>query len=356
MANQPGEYGADAVRQIFFAEAGRVVVRDAPAPPPPGRGQVILHPAYVGICGTDLLVLHGRHAVSPPLVIGHEVAGIVGQVGAGVEDLAPGDRVALNPVTPCGECPRCRRGAFNICDRAQVIGFRLPGAAQTALTVPARQLHRLPEALRLDQAAMAEPMAVAVHAVATLPDLEKVLVIGGGTIGLCIVSVLTARGAGHITLVEPVAAKRELARTLGVAEAVEPGKPPPAASFTGCFDVVANQTTMDLAEGSCMSGGTIVAVGSAPGPCTFNLPRLQRYEITLRGSSIFRDADMAEALRLLGSRAVDAGALITGIRELDEAAEAYADAMRPVNVKTLIHIDGGQVHDSGPQRQVGGRT
>ena len=354
MAKQPGTYEAGSVRQIFFAEPGRVVVRDAPAPSPPGPGQVILHPAYVGICGTDLLVLHGRHAVSPPLVIGHEVAGIVGQVGAGVEGLAPGDRVALNPVSPCGECPRCRRGAFNICDRAQVIGFRLPGAAQTALTVPARQLHRLPDALRLDQAAMAEPMAVAVHAVATVPDLERVLVIGGGTIGLCIASVLAARGAGNITLVEPVAAKRDLALALGVAEAVAPGKPPPTASFTGCFDVVANQATMDLAEDSCMSGGMIVAVGSAPGPCTFNLPRLQRYEITLRGSSIFRDADMAEALRLLGSGAVDASALITGIRELDDAATAYADAMQPANVKTLIHIHGGQAPFDGLQRHAEG--
>ena len=297
---------------------------------------VLIAPAFVGICGTDLHVLHGRHAVQPPLVIGHEMAGTVLVPGLGARDLQPGDHVALNPVRPCGECPRCRRGKPNICDRAQIIGFRLPGAAQTAMLVPRSQLHLVPAGVPLRHAALAEPLSVAVHAVGRVPELDDVLVIGGGTVGLCIAAVLRASGAGSVTLIEPVAAKRDLALRLGVTQALPPGALDETGRFTGCLDVVASQATLDLAASACASGGTVVMVGTAHGPAAIDLHRLQRYEIALQGSSIFLDADMRRALHLLATSAVDADLLITGVRPIDEAAAAYADAEQPGNVKTLI--------------------
>ena len=327
------------IRQIAFESLGRVAVHEAPPPPEPGEGDVLLRPGYIGICGTDLHVLHGKHPwVQPPLVTGHEMAGIVERIGPGVDDLAPGDAVVLDPLVPCGHCRRCRRGSFNTCENAKVIGFRLPGAAQTALIAPRRQLHRVPAGLSLQRAVLAEPLAVGVHAATLWRDLEDVLVIGGGTIGLCVLAALKARGAAQVTVIEPVASKRALALRLGATEAAAPSLIEPKPRFTATFDVVATQPTLDLAGAATLSGGAIVVVGVAPGSMALPLPRMQRFEIALRGSGMYLGHDIEEALRLLAVDAVDADAFITGIRILDEAAAAYAEAERPDSVKTLIRM------------------
>ena len=181
------------IRQIVFEDLGKVAVREAPAPPAPSRNEVLLRPVFVGVCGTDLHVLHGTHPwIKPPVVTGHEMVARVEQVGPGVDDLKPGDAVVLDPLVPCGRCGRCRRGSFNTCESAAVFGFRVPGAARTRLVVERKQLHRVPEHLPLDSAVLAEPLAVGVHAATLWDDLDDVLVIGGGTIGLCVLAALKA--------------------------------------------------------------------------------------------------------------------------------------------------------------------
>ncbi len=335
----PDSMPSGAVRQVAFEALGRVAVRDAPAPAAPGPGEVLLLPAFVGICGTDLHVLHGKHPwVRPPLVTGHEVAATVAAVGPGVEDLAPGEAVVLDPLVPCGHCRRCTRGAFNTCEDARVIGFRLPGAAQTRLVVPRRQLHRVPAGLTLEHAVLAEPLAVGVHAASLWDDLEEVLVIGGGTIGLCVLAALRARGAGRITVVEPVASKRAAALRLGAAEAVPPGTVPAAPRFTACFDVVAAPATADLAAAAALPGGVVVMVGVSPGPLAFNVPRMQRFEITLKGSGMYLGVDIEAALRLLGEGVVDPAAFVTATHPLEAAVAAYADAERPDSIKVLLRM------------------
>ncbi len=326
------------IQQIFFPSLGHVEVRQAPPPPPPGNGEVSLAPAFVGICGTDVHVLHGKHSVKPPLVIGHEMAGIVEKIGAGVDGFVPGDHVALNPVVACSECTACLRGRYNICEKATIIGFRLPGAAQTKLVVKQKQLHHVPPTIPLHHAALAEPLSVGVHAVSRASDLEEVLIIGGGTIGLCVLAAAKAAGAARVTVVEPVPSKRALALHLGATAALSPDEPVAERFFSTCFDIVGRPATLGLAEGSCMSGGVIVVVGTAFGFSEVNTPRLQRYELTLLGSSIFVDDDMRQAIGILASGLFDAEAFITGQRSLDEAFQAYADASDPANVKTMIRM------------------
>ncbi|MFF3147915.1 zinc-binding dehydrogenase, partial [Streptomyces sp. NPDC057927] len=153
---------------------------------PPGRGEVVLAPAFVGICGTDLHIFHGDMdaRVGAPAVLGHEMAGRIVAVGEGVEGWQPGDAVTVMPLRWDDSCPACRAGHQHICQHLDFIGIDSPGAMQQRWTVPASTLVRLPESLSLERAALVEPTAVGVHDVgrAAVRDGGKVGVVGGGAV------------------------------------------------------------------------------------------------------------------------------------------------------------------------------
>lgn len=194
------------IHQIFFSEPGKVEVRKAPPPPAPGNDEVLLQTAFVGICGTDAHVLHGKHRIKPRPVIGQEMAGVVEAIGANVSHLSPGDRVALNPVVPFGHCETCRRGRYNIFEKATIVGFVLPGAAQTKLVVNQRQLRKEPDLLPSYHAALAEALSVVDHTSSRGQRLDEVLIIGAGTIGLCELAAASSFDAeAVITDVKPLA-------------------------------------------------------------------------------------------------------------------------------------------------------
>jgi 2-desacetyl-2-hydroxyethyl bacteriochlorophyllide A dehydrogenase len=328
------------VRQIVFEALNKVVVRTAEAPLQPGPGEVVLAPAYVGICASDLHVLHGKHPFfKPPVITGHEMVAVVKQLGPEVKNFAPGDHVALNPLFTCGTCRNCRRGSFNTCESNQVTGYRLPGVAQTQLVMSARQLHHLPKDLSLEKACLVEPLTVGVHAASLYDDLEDVLVVGGGTIGLCVLLALQARGAGRVSLVEPIAFKRDLAKRLGAAEVFSPEQLQVKPRYTACFDCVGGQKTFDIASGSALSGGCVVVVGISSGPISVPMPRMQRFEIRMQGSGLYLGKDMDRAIELIASGKVDVAPLISMVRPLDEAPEAYAAAQTQDNVKVLVKMN-----------------
>ena len=177
-------------------------------------------------------------------------------------------------------------------------------------------------------------MAVGVHASALFDDLEDVLVIGGGTIGLCVLLALRARGAGRVTVIEPIAHKRDLAKRLGAAEVFSPEQAQLTPRYTACFDCVGGQQTFDLASGSTFSGGCVVVIGMSPGrsPCP------------CRGCSALKSAFKAAVCmwaktsttrsKLMASGKVDVGPLISMVRPLDEAPEAYAAAQTSLRSKS----------------------
>src|SRR5581483_3459601 len=174
--------------------------------------------SHCGICGSDLHMFHGAmdHRFQVPHVFGHEMSGTVHAVGEGVKGFAPGDHVTVRPLDPCGICPACRAGYSHVCQRLKFIGFDAPGALQTLWTVPAHTLHRLPESLPLEKAALIEPMAVACHDVrlAEVKSGEYAVIQGGGPIGILIA--LVARHAGaRVTLMEVNPFRLNLARELG---------------------------------------------------------------------------------------------------------------------------------------------
>ena len=174
--------------------------------PPPGPGEVQLEVAYVGICGTDLHILVGHmdDRVPDHGVIGHEMSGRVAVVGEGVTGWSEGDPVTVMPLRWCGRCPTCVAGHAHICDRLDFVGIDSTGAMQQLWNVPHELLVPLPPDLPLRAAALVEPVAVAHHDVARagLSAGERVLVVGGGPIGVLIAVVARARGAKAL-LVEP---------------------------------------------------------------------------------------------------------------------------------------------------------
>jgi threonine dehydrogenase-like Zn-dependent dehydrogenase len=151
-------------RRVAYTAARTLTVERAETAPPPD-GHVRIDVAYTGICGADLHVYHGAmdERVNPPGVIGHEMSGRIGQVGAHVTEWQAGDAVTVMPLASCGQCPACRAGHTHICHRLVFLGIDAVGSMQTSWTVPADTLVRLPQSMRLDHATLVEPTAVAVH-------------------------------------------------------------------------------------------------------------------------------------------------------------------------------------------------
>ena len=185
----------------------------------PKAGEVRLNVGYVGICGTDMHIYHGvmDQRVSIPQTIGHEISGVVAEIGEGVSDFTVGEKVVVRPLDWCGECPTCESGHTHICQNLKFMGIDTPGAFQSSWTVKARTLHKLPAGVNLKQGALVEPLSVACHDVrrSRLQAGEKVVVLGGGPIGQLVAAVAKSVGA-EVLVSEPNESRRAFADELGV--------------------------------------------------------------------------------------------------------------------------------------------
>src|SRR6202007_940080 len=193
------------MKALLLSQYRRLELADGPTPSP-GAGEVLIRVGACGICGSDV---HGYDGSSgrriPPIVMGHEAAGRIAAVGAGVTGLAEGDRVTFDSTIYCGGCGDCKRGEVNLCDYRQVLGvscgdYSRAGAFAEFVTVPARVVYKLPESISFAAAAMLEAVAVAIHAVSLANAGKKIaadgaaLVVGAGTIGVLILQALRAAG------------------------------------------------------------------------------------------------------------------------------------------------------------------
>ncbi|ARQ71985.1 zinc-dependent alcohol dehydrogenase [Streptomyces marincola] len=331
------------VSRILFTAPGEVATEateepDAPLP----TGHVRIAPQYLGICGSDLHVLHGGHPFAkPPLVPGHELSAVVVETAPDVTGVAVGDRAVIDPIMACGACRACRAGRPNLCEPPRVAGFRAPGFGRTSHVVPAANAHVAPASLPLDRLAFAEPVACAVHCLSRVPnpaDREDLLVIGAGTIGLTIVQALRVSGAGRLTVQEPDPAKRDLARRFGADVAVAPGDLPEDAAYTAVIDVVAAQATLDEATTRVLPGGPVVVMGVPSGPREVPLPSMQRFERDLLGSGMYVPGDFDTAIAWLADGRFRTDGLITDTFSLREAAAAYRRAAAPDSIKVLVRL------------------
>ncbi|WP_129839815.1 alcohol dehydrogenase catalytic domain-containing protein [Streptomyces sp. RFCAC02] len=331
------------VSRIVFTAPGEVATETADEPDAPlGPGQVRIAPQYLGICGSDLHVLHGGHPFAkPPLVPGHELSAVVTGTAPDVTGVAVGDRAVIDPIMACGTCRACRAGRPNLCEPPQVAGFRAPGFGRTTHVVPAANVHVAPASLPLDELAFAEPVACAVHCLSRIPDpadREDLLVIGAGTIGLTIVQALRVSGVGRLTVQEPDPAKRALALRFGADAAVAPGELPEGASFTGVIDVVAAPVTLREATTRVLPGGPVVVMGVPDGPREIPLPSMQRFERDLLGSGMYVPGDFDTAIGWLAGGRFDTTGLITDTYALPDAPAAYRRAAEPDSIKVLLRL------------------
>src|SRR6185437_14676539 len=219
------------MKALVLKEYCRFAVEDFPVPTLQS-GDVLVRVRACGICGSDV---HGMDGSSgrriPPIIMGHEAAGVIAEIGNAVTGWSKGDRVTFDSTVSCGDCWYCRRGKINLCDNRRVLGvscgeYRRHGAFAEFVAVPQHILYRLPDNLSFEQAAMVEAVSVAVHAVERTPlSLNAaVAVVGAGMIGLLAVQVLRARGCGKIIAIDLDQGKLKLATKFGATHAIEAGE------------------------------------------------------------------------------------------------------------------------------------
>jgi L-iditol 2-dehydrogenase len=271
---------------------------DELAVPDPKPGEVRLRPLAAGLCGTDTHIFHGEFPAAAPVVLGHEVAGIVDAVGAGVKGLKEGDPVTVQPNTFCGVCRYCRTGREHLCPDLRAYGVHLDGGFAEAMVVPARVVYRLPSGMEARLACLAEPLACCVHGMDRLAmqSGSTVLVIGAGLIGLMLTRLARLAGAGFIVVSEPQELRRACALEFGADDAVDPNQedehearaPTRGEGFDFVIDAVGSSVTFSHAITTAARGGTILVFGVAPMQATASVRPFDIYarELTLIGSFI----------------------------------------------------------------------
>lgn len=314
-----------------------VRVEDVEDAPSPREGEVRIDVEWCGICGTDLeeyldgpviisLDPHPLTGMHAPIVIGHEVSGRVSDTGPGVEGFREGQLVALDGFITCGTCWSCERHAVNRCANWAHIGMSYPGGLAERLTVPASMVIPVPKEIPSDSLALAEPFSVAVRAIrrARLRMGERVVVIGGGTIGLAVLQVARAAGSGDVVLVEPLAFRREKAFSLGASDVAASCDDLKGGSIPTMADVIIDCTgsvsTPSQAISLVKPGGRIVLVGLPVEDGKIDYLGMVLREVEMIGSlGHVYDEDFKAAVDLICSERVDAHSLITHRVPLEQA-------------------------------------
>jgi L-iditol 2-dehydrogenase len=269
--------------------------------PKPAPDEVLLRIRACGICGSDV---HGWNGSTgrrnPPLIMGHEAAGEIVDVGLDVTDWRPGERVTFDSTIFCGRCDYCRQGQVNLCVNRRVVGvapaeYRQHGAFAEFLALPARILFRLPTGMPFEHAAMVEPVSIALHAVrrVKVTPTDTAVVVGSGMIGLLVVQALRWAGARRIIAVDLEPTRLALARELGATDTFQSDLsdvPAEVARLTGgqgadlAFEVVGVAATLQLTLASLRRGGAAVLVGNLAPTAGFPLQAVVTRELTLHGS------------------------------------------------------------------------
>jgi len=340
------------MKAAFYEGKKTIRVRDVTRKPP-GPNEVQIEIAYCGICGTDLHIFLGHmdKRVSIPQVLGHEMSGIISEVGENVKGWKKGDRVVVRPLNPCGKCFACQSGYAHICYNLKFIGIDSPGAFQEFWNVPADTLHKLPDFLSLERSALIEPLSVACHdvRVGEVKKNDYVVVIGGGPIGILIALVAQLEGA-RVLLSEINSFRKDFASNLGI-KTVNPKE-------VNLTDLVFDQTdgvgadivfevSGSVAGASMVTEltrvrGRIVVVG------IFNeIPKVDLFqffwrELELKGARLYNPEDFEKAIQLASSGQLPIDQLISEKYPLSQIQSAFEKIeSRSEIMKVLIDIKGG---------------
>lgn len=331
----------------------RIEQRDVPTP---GAGEVLIAMKRGGICGSDLHYFNhggfGTVRLKEPMILGHEVSGEVAAVGEGVDGLAVGDLVAVSPSRPCYACGYCTKGAHNHCENMRFYGSAMPfphiqGAFREFIVADARQC-AVANGLSAGEAAVAEPLAVVLHAAKRAGDLmgKRVLVTGCGPIGQLAILVARAAGAGQIVATDMTPFTLQMAHKIGADVTHNmSGEAHALAAYSagkGYFDVLFECSGVAVALAgavAAMRPGAIIMQLGLGGDMSLPVQAMTAKELELRGSFRFH-AEFFTAVRLMQAGRLDVQPLVTQTLPLDQAVEAFEIASdRTKSIKTQIAFD-----------------
>lgn len=319
---------------------------------PLGPLDVLVRVHACGVCGTDVHIYHGEEGsapVVPPVVLGHEFSGVVEKVGDQVTLCRAGDHVTLDPNMYCGECRPCREGKKQNCERLFALGVNTNGGFAQYCVAPQAQCYVVRPEVDLDAAAMAEPLACAIHGIdnAGIRLGQNVLIIGGGTIGLLMVQLARLSGAAKVLLSEPVALRRELGLQVGADGVIDPVNESirdAVRSLCGTegvdvvIECVGNTKAVAQAIEAAGLGATILLFSVPSVGATVELPLMDVFkkELHIVGSIINPDTHQ-RAVDLINSGRLELGRLITHVFDLDHVEDAIKCQMGSESIKVIVH-------------------
>ncbi len=288
------------MRTLVYVEPHRLELQDAPTPAPRAT-EVVVKVEASGVCGSDL---HGYLGKSlnrkPPLVMGHEFAGVVASVGEAVRDLAAGTAVTVYPLITCGQCPACRRGESSQCPSRQVIGVHRPGGFAEYVAVPRASVIPLPAGISVFTASLAEPLANAVHIFNRNVHglVRRIAIFGAGTQGLMALHLARLLSPPVLASVDIVPARLAVAERLGATATLNAHTEDAVARIR---DLTGGAATRQAALASVRAGGTVVLLGLGEEVTPLNAVDIVNREVTIRGSYAYTYDDFVRAVELLGT-------------------------------------------------------
>jgi len=327
------------MKALLLSQYNQLDIADLPAPEP-GEGEILVRVAACGICGSDV---HGYDGASgrriPPIVMGHEAAGVVASVGAGVSNFKPGDRVTFDSTVYCGQCDFCLQGEINLCNNRQVIGvsckeFRRAGAFAEYVVVPQRISYHLPEELAFEEAAMLEAVSVALHGVrvSEMKGGETALVIGAGMIGLLTLQAAKAAGAAKVWVADIDPSRLERAKNIGADDTLLLSGDQlvqEILSRTGgrgvdlVLEAVGRNETIAASIASVRKGGTVTLIGNIQPEVKIPLQVVVSRQIRLQGSCA-SSGEYPQAMELLANGKIKVKPLITAVAPLGDGPQWFA--------------------------------
>lgn len=318
---------------------------------PLGSGEVLIKVEACGICGTDVHIYHGSKGsaeVHPPVILGHELAGQVVEIGGGVDRVAVGDHVTVDPNIYCGKCHFCQMGKKQMCEELQAVGVTQNGGFADYCYVPQEQCYQLLPQVPYRWGAMTEPVACCLHGMdrAEVRQGDAVCIIGGGAIGLIMLQLVQLAGAAQVILSEPVEKRRELALSLGASAVVDPSREnlnQRLLELLGTegadvvIECVGNVAAATQAVSAAARGGTVLLFG-VPKSGTFiqlSLDDIFQKELQVLGSKINPDTH-GRAVALINGGKLQLEPLITHSYPVERLEEGIQKQMSDDSIKVVI--------------------
>lgn len=340
------------MRQAVMTAPGDIQFRDVDKPVVQDH-EVLIQVKRIGVCGSDVHVFHGEHPYTDyPVVQGHEVSGVIADLGRDVDGFALGDKVTFTPQVTCGHCYPCLHGMYHICESLKVMGFQTDGAAQEFFAVDAEKVLKIPDHVALNQAAMVEPTSVAVHALSRVGSVKgkKVLVLGAGTIGNLVGQTAKALGANAVMITDLNEYRLEKAAECGLDYEVNPHQEDLEEAILSKFgpsradlilECVGVQETITQAIEYARKGTTIVVVGVFGEKPEVDLGLVQDHELSLVGTLMYQKQDFKQAIELIAGGDLCLEEMITHHFAFEDYLKAYKviDEASGDIMKVMITLD-----------------